>query len=482
MNRPATAAAPPLTEPASNSPPRRAEPERLLAAPPLRAIVRLAAPTSGVMVIAAVSNILYTYFVSRLGAEAIAAVSLVFPLSLIATTMMGGGIGSGAASAVARALGAGRKRDAVAVAEHALVLSVATGALFGLGILVGGPALFRLMGGTGVVLERATVFAQVLFGGAAITFVGGMLDSILRGEGNVRVAAVWSTMSILLQIVLTPVFMFWLGLNLPGAAMATLASQLIATVPRAYYVFSGRSMVTPALRLRGFTMAPLAEILRVGIPASLSTLISYVGIMTLTGVLARLGDAHLAAYGLGTRLDFLMLTLAYGFGAAVLTLVGMATGAQRPDRARAYVVRAGAMIVSVLAVPSALLCWRPELWLNIFTHDPGIHAVGEQYFRIIGPSYPFVGVSMVIAFAFQGLGRATLPLMLMTVRVIAVLAVSLVCTQWLGMADRAVFISVAVGNVCSAAVMVTLFTRTHRGLRRRMSEARAASAADRAEG
>ncbi|HUI27421.1 MAG TPA: MATE family efflux transporter [Candidatus Kryptonia bacterium] len=447
----------------------RREPERLLAAPPLHAIVRLAAPTSGVMVIAATSNVIYTYFVSRLGSEAIAAVSLVFPISLIATTMMGGGIGSGAASAVARALGARRAREAIAVAEHGLFLAVVAGLAFALAIVVGGPALFGLMGGKGAVLAYATVFARILFGGAVITFVSGMLDSILRGEGNVRIAAVWSSMSLLLQIALTPVFMFWLGLGLPGAAVATLVSQLIATTPRAYYVFSGRGIVHPGLWPRGLAMAPLREILRVGIPASLSTLIGYVSIMILTGVLARFGEAHLAAYGLGTRLDFLMLTLVYGCGAAVLTLVGLATGARRPDRATSYVVRAGAMMVAVLAVPSTLLCWRPALWLNIFTRDPAIHAVGEQYFRIIGPSYPFVGVSMVIAFAFQGLGRATAPLVLMATRALGVLTVALICTQWLGFGDRSVFITVAIGNVISAGLMTTLFVRTQHHVRRRMA-------------
>src|SRR2546427_9427278 len=111
-----------------------------------------------------------------------------------------------------------------------------------------------------------------------------------------------------------------------------------------------------------------------------------------------------------------------GFGAAVLALAGMAPGARRPARARAFVTRAAAITVVLLAVPGLLLCWRPALWLGLFTNDAGIHAVGTQYFRIIGPSYPFLGVSMVIAFAFQGLGRATIPLAWMIVRVVAVLA------------------------------------------------------------
>src|SRR2546427_33539 len=318
------------------------------------------------MAVAAVSNVVYTYFVSRLGVEAIGAVSLVFPISLLAITAMAGGIGAGASSAVARALGAGRRGEAAALAGQALVLSVVIGLGFGLVVQVAAPALFRAMGARGAVHASATLFARVLFGGAAITFLGGMFDSVLRGEGNVRVPAIWSTTSLVLQMGCTPLFMFGLG---------------------------------------------------------------------------------------------------WGLGAAVLPLVGMATGARRLDRARAFVTRAAAITVVLLAVPGLLLCWRPALWLGLFTDDAGIHAVGAQYFRIIGPSYPFLGISMVIAFAFQGLGRATIPLAWMIVRVAGVLAAAVVCTQGLGLGERAVFTSIAAGNVVSAAGMVALFLLTERRLR-----------------
>src|SRR2546428_13053897 len=162
---------------------------------PLAAVVRLAAPTTVVMAVSAVSNIVYTYFVSRLGVEAIGAVSLVFPVSLLAITAMGGGIGSGAASAVARALGAGRRNDAAALAGQALVLSVVIGLGFGLAVQGFAAPLFRLMGASGGVLAGATPFAPGLFGGAAITFPGGLFHSGTRGAGDVPVPARWATPS-----------------------------------------------------------------------------------------------------------------------------------------------------------------------------------------------------------------------------------------------------------------------------------------------
>jgi putative MATE family efflux protein len=316
------------------------------------------------------------------------------------------------------------------------------------------------MGARGVVLDLATHFAHVLFGGAAITFVGGMFDSVLRGEGNVRVPAVWSSTSLVLQMVATPLFVFTAGLGLAGAALAMLACQLLATVGRAVWVFGGRAAVRPSAARWPRDLAPTWEVLRVGVPAALSTSVANVGLMIFTAIVARLGEADLAAYGLVVRFDFLLLSFAYGFSAAVLTLVGMAAGAERPDRVRTYVVRAALTIALLLAVPGVVFAWRPALWFSLFSDDPGIHAVGATYFRIVGLSYPFVGVSMVVGFAFQGLGRATIPLAWTVLRVTLMLALAVAATRGLGAGFAAVAAIVAAGNVASALVLAALFSRT----------------------
>ena len=432
--------------------------------PPLAAVARLAAPTTLVMAVSAVSNVVYTYFVSRLGVEAIGAVSLVVPVSLLAITAMGGGIGAGATSAIARAIGAGDRDDAATLGGQALVLAVALGMSFGVFAWFGVPKLFTLMGASGAVHDGATVFARFLFGGVAITYFGMMLDSLMRAEGNVRIPATWATTSLLMQMAVTPLFMFRFGWGLIGGALAMLTCQALAILPRLAWVFGGRGLVVPAFRLR-HGLAPMREIVRVGVPAALSTSINNIGLMVLTGVVARLGAADLAAYGLGTRLDFVLMSFGYGVGAGVLTLVGLATGAARPDRVRAFVGRGVAIAVVLLSVPGLLVWWRPELWLGMFTDDAGIHAVGTQYFRTIAPTYPLLGVSMVIAFAFQGLGRATLPLVVMIARVSAVLLAAILCTRVFGLTEHAVFLCIAIGNAAGAAVLVTLFFATDRARR-----------------
>lgn len=426
---------------------------------PFRAVLSLALPTTAVMVVGAVSNILYTYFVSRLGATAIAAVSLVFPISLIATAMMGGGIGAGVAAAIAQGLGGGRRADADRIAEHALLITLVVSIVFTFGLLFGAPSLFRLMGGRDEVLAGASLFARVLFSGSIVTFTISTFDSILRAEGNVRVPSIGAVMSLTLQIVFTPIFMFFFGMGLPGAAVATLAGQVVGAIPRARHIFSGRGTVRPRILPVRISARPAADILRVGIPASLATFANYLGLILLTAIVTRYGTHEIAAFGLGTRLDFLILTLAFGVGSAVLTLVGLARGAGDMERVKAIVSRALLLVGSILLLLGGLLVVRPGIWLGLFTTDPEILEIGASYLRAVAPSYPFLGASLIFAFTLQGLGRAVFPLVMTIARTIVVVsaAVLLASTQfpisWL-------FVVMSGGNV---AMSLLLFWRL-RGL------------------
>lgn len=442
-----------MAEPAALRPAAHPDPIALLGQHPLRAILSLAAPTTAVMLMAAISNVLHTFFVSRLGDDAIAAVSLVFPIALIMMTVVSGGLGMGVASGIARALGAGRPADARGVAEHAMAITLLLSVAGTAATELGGEALFRAMGGRGIVLEQATQFARVLFGGLLITFTIGTIDSVLRGTGNVRIPALCSTLSLALQIALTPLLMFTFGLGLIGAPLATLGGQAIGLVPRLAYVFGGRAHFRPRPIPSRLRRAHVLEILRVGVPASLSAGLNYIALVILTATVARFGNQYLAAYGLGTRLDFVLFSLGFGVAAAGLTLVGLATGAGRHDLVARYVAQSTLVAVGVVAVPAVLVTVWPSLWIGLFTTAADIHAVGGRYFAFVGPSYPFVIASMVIATAFQGLGRATVPLTVMAVRVVLVVAAALA----LGSNANTIFAVIAAGNVCGCLALVWLF-------------------------
>src|SRR5947199_3144133 len=130
----------------------------LLTGPIGPTLLRLAAPVLVVLTLQTLVGVAETYFVSFLGTAALAGVSLVFPLFMLMTMMSNGGIGGGVSSAVARAIGAGRVRDAQALAAHAVVIAAAFGAIFSIGVWTGGRALFEWMGGQGEALGNALVY------------------------------------------------------------------------------------------------------------------------------------------------------------------------------------------------------------------------------------------------------------------------------------------------------------------------------------
>ena len=199
--------------------------------------------------------------------------------------------------------------------------------------------------------------------------------------------------------------------------------------------------------------------LRVGVPAALSAALNYIALVVLTGVVARFGGAHLAAYGLGTRLDFLLFSVAFGVGAAALTLVGMATGAGRRDLVARYVHQARCWSPSP---PSPCRrCSSPGARASGSSSSaprPEILRIGSSYFRWVGPSYVCVAASMVFASAFQALGRATVPLTVMVARVVLVVAAALIAVRGLGWGAESVFAVIAAGNLGGCVVLAALFT------------------------
>src|SRR5258708_4871127 len=162
----------------------------LLEGPIAPQLLRLAWPVLIVLTLQTFVGVAETYFVSFLGTDALAGVALVFPLFMLMTMMANGGIGGGVSSAVARAIGAGRKRDAEALATHAVAVGAAFGAMFTIGVWAGGPALFRLMGGEGEVLANALLYANVLFLAAIPGSIANLLAAALRGAGELRVPAI----------------------------------------------------------------------------------------------------------------------------------------------------------------------------------------------------------------------------------------------------------------------------------------------------
>lgn len=430
----------------------------LLEGPVAGTLLRLAAPNVLVMVLQATVSTLDAVFVGWLGSDALAGVSLVFPLIMLMQTMSAGGMGGGVASAVARALGGGRRADASALVGHAFVVALVMAAGFTLLLELGGPALYHAMGGRDAVLDSAVLYSRVFFGGALAYWLFNTLGSVIRGTGNMALPASVMVGTGLLYLALSPALILGWGplprLGIAGAAAASVAAFSLGGLALLVFLFSGRSLVRPTLRGLRFRRALFWEILKVGAPGSLNTILTNLTVVLLTSLVGPFGGAALAGYGMGARLEYLQIPIVFGLGSGLVTMVGTSVGAG--DRARALRVAwvGAALAAAMTGTIGILAALFPHAWLGLFTADPEVLAAGTRYLRVVGPCYGFFGAGLALYFASQGAGRLLWPFLAGFTRLIIAGAGGWLATRWLGGGLSGLFAAMAVALVVFGTINV----------------------------
>jgi putative MATE family efflux protein len=437
--------------PAHSPSPMSARTKRLLEAPVASTLLRLAAPNVLVMVLQAVVTTMDAVFVGWLGAEALAGVSLVYPLVMLMQTMSAGGMGGGVSSAVARALGAGRRREAEALAAHAALIALGMAALFTTALLLGGPAVYRAMGGTGPALEAALTYSHVMFGGAVVFWLLNTLSSIVRGTGTMALPAAVTTTSALIYLALAPALVMGWGpfprLGVAGTATANLIGFGLANLVLIGYLASPWSTVRLTFRGLEIRRSHFWEILRVGAPGSLNTVLTNLTVVLMTGLVGPFGTLALAGYGMGARLEYLQIPLVFGMGSALVAMVGTNVGAGKIARAERVAWTGAGIAAGVTASIGLLAAAFPRAWLGLFTADPQAQAVGTTYLHIVGPCYGFFGLGLALYFASQGAGRLGWPLTAGFLRLTVAVAGGWLAGYRLGWGLPGIFAAMAVALV-----------------------------------
>src|SRR5450755_3698530 len=317
------------------SPPAR---NALVDGPILRTLLWLAWPNVIALSAGTCVVIAETSYIGRLGVESLAAMALVFPFVILTMTMSGGAMGGGVASAIARALGAGDKERASALAAHALLISGCFGLTFTFVMLIFGPALLARLGGRGNVLAYAIGYVQIFFGGAVLPWLMNTMTGTLRGTGNMKLPSLMILNSAVCQIILGGTLGLGLGpipqFGMRGVASGSLIAYLISISVMGWYLFSGRARVVPKVRGLRTRRAMFVDILKVGVVSCFSPLQSVLTISIFTHMLAGFGTEILAGYGIGARLEFMLTSVAFATGIASVPMIGMAIGAGRIARAR----------------------------------------------------------------------------------------------------------------------------------------------------
>ena len=447
----------------------------LLTGPILSTLVRLSLPNMAAMVATSLVAIAETSYVGALGTPALAGLALVFPIVMLQQMMSGGAMGGGVSSSVARALGAGDLQRADALAMHAAIIGLAAGLSMAALILVFGPRLFALLGGRAAALEQGVAYARVYAFAIAGVWMTNTLASIVRGAGNMRVPSTTIFVAAAAQITIGGAFGLGLGpfprLGMGGVATGQVASFTAAAAFLLWFLMSGRARVQ--LAWAGFTLdgALFRDILRVGGLACISPLQSVATVLVLTRLVAQFGVPALAGYGIGARLEFLLIPISFAIGVACVPMVGMAIGANDVPRARQVAWTGGLASAAMLGAVGLFFAACPALWSRMFTSDPAVLESARVYLVWSGLAYAFYGLGLCLYFASQGAGRVLGPVLAGTVRLGVVIAGG----WWLaarGAPQWTMFVVVAISMVAYGLTTAATVWLTPWGRRRIFTERR----------
>jgi putative MATE family efflux protein len=395
-----------------------------MTSPILPTLLKLALPNTVAMFGSTLVAVAETSYIGRLGTEPLAAIALVFPFAMLTQMMSAGAMGGGVSSAISRALGAGNRERAATLALHAAIIGACGGLFFTLMMLLFGREFFSLLGGRGRVLDEACNYSQVLFSGAIAIWLVNTLASVLRGTGDMRLPSATLIGAALAQIVVGG--MLGLGLaGLPqfgmrGVAAGQLTAFSLGAIFLSWYLISGSSRLTLNFSEFTFQRGMFIDILKVGAVSCLSPLQSVLTILIFTKILAGFGTETLAGYGMGSRLEFLLIPIAFAFGVASVPMVGMAIGAGMVTRARQVAWTAGAAAGLSVGLVGLIVAINPALWVSLFTRDPGVTAAANSYFAWAGPAFGFFGMGTCLYFASQGAAKVAGPVLASTVRLLMV--------------------------------------------------------------
>lgn len=435
--------------------------QAMLSGPILATMLRLGLPTIVVLVVQTFVGVAETYFVSFLGTDALAGVALVFPVLMLMQMMSNGGIGGGVASAVARALGGGRREDVDALALHAVVLAAAFGLAFTAAEFLGGRALYRALGGDGGALAAALAYADVVFSGAILVWIVSLLAAALRGAGNTVVPAAVTFGGVFILLPLSPALIFGWGpfprLGIAGAGVAVVTYYLAAAAALVVYLRSSRSVLRLPLTLRRLEWRLVKDVLGVGALSAIGTVQANLTVVLVTGAVGLFGTDAIAGYGIASRLDYILIPILFGLGTASLTMVGTNIGAGETARAE-RIAWIGALVAAAFTEAIGLtVAAFPGAWLGLFTTDPAVITTGALYLRIVAPFYGLVGLGMLLYFAGQGAGRVLWPVLAGTARLLVAAGVGWLVVAAFDAGLDALFATVAAasfafGGITAAAL------------------------------
>lgn len=428
----------------------------------VRALVRLATPIVAANILQTAYQITDTFWVGQLSAEGVAAVSLCFPVNIVLIAI-GGGLPIAGSVMIAQYKGRGDERAMNHVAAQTLIMVLTVSVLLSsLGYIFSEP-IMRFMGAAPDVLPDGVRFLRFMFLGFVFVFAFFVYQSLMRGLGSVQMPMYIVLVTVLLNLVLDPLFIFGWGpipaMGVAGAALATLSTQALAAAIGFTLLFRGSHGLR--LRLRDFRpdWRLIAKMLRLGLPASIEQSTRALSLTVMTLLVSSFGTTVIAAYGVGLRMITFVIIPAMGLAMATTTLVGQNIGAGKIERAeRTNLIACLLAFFIPTAVGAVLFVFARQFSAFFVPHSEAAIAESAAFIRITAFTFGCIGLMHVIAGTLRGAGSTTSAMMLSLIATwVIMFPLAYVLSRHTSLGARGIWWSYPITNVISAIIGVVWF-------------------------
>ena len=383
---------------------------------PYKAVVKLGVPLIAGMFVMVLYNIVDTYFIGLMDDDyQLAAVNLAYPVMMV-TVAISNMVGTGAASLIARSLGAGKKELAEHTVTAGIMLTVINSVLVSVLGLIFVNSIVEVLGAKALTFDYTRQYVEVILAGSIFTMGNYTLGQLLRSEGSVKYSIIGMIAGTIVNLALDPVLIFFLHMEIRGAAIATVLGNAAGSIISMALYYSDKTILKPSVRYIKPTGEILKEIFWVGVPASLETLLTSVAYVVNNNLAVAYGELTVAAMGIAQKIMTVGNYIYQGFAAGVQPLMGYNYGSGNRAHMRKC-FKAGLITVSgtEAAVMLIFAVFAPLL-IGIFSDSDEVIATGSQVLRTIMFVLPFVGAVSMSRMSFQAMGKPVYAFVITLVR------------------------------------------------------------------
>jgi putative MATE family efflux protein len=427
-----------------------------------RAIFLLAVPMVLETVMESVFAVVDVFFVSRLGADAVATVGLTESMMVLVYSLAMG-LGIGATATVARRIGERDAEGAAHAAAQAILLGLIVSVVLGIAGVILAPTLLRIMGGSPAVIANAA-FMQVMLGANATVLLLFLINAVFRGAGDAAIAMRVLWLANWINIVLGPLLIFGIGpfpeMGVVGAAVATNIGRGTGALYAISRLFRSGGRVQVARRHFVLDPALMWQMIRLSGSGTFQILIGTASWIGLIRVISSFGSAALAGYTIGIRVIIFALLPSWGLSNAAATMVGQALGAKKPERAERAVWIAARYNLVFLGTVGLMFVLLARAIVSLFTTDPAVAPYAVDCLRIVALGFLFYAYGMVITSSFNGAGDTWTPTWLnLVVFWLWEIPLAYALAVVLDMGPRGVFVAITVAYSTLAVLSAWLFKK-----------------------